>query len=179
MYLFTVVDRLLPNFFMGMKILLAQIYLVFVQATWLILNFTFTRRLLFFFKMIWYNISHMNMIGFLMCFVNLSLLFVYWINLIYFASRMLDKNPANRPSASEVLRNDYVAENLAVCCLPLLYKLDISNLCFTYLLISGEREQHFDYNLNLSMDEWKHTRGSIEWICHNQWQIYADQQKIS
>lgn len=27
--------------------------------------------------------------------------------------RMLDKNPANRPSASEVLRNDYVAENLA------------------------------------------------------------------
>lgn len=29
------------------------------------------------------------------------------------------------------------------------------------------------------MDDWKHTRGSIEWICHNQWQIYADQQKIS
>lgn len=66
---------------------------------------------------------------------------------------MLDKNPANRPSASEVLRNDYVAENLAVCYLPLLYKLDISNLSFTYLLISGEREQHFDYNLNLSMDD--------------------------
>ena len=40
---------------------------------------------------------------------------------------MLDKNPANRPSASEVLRNECVAENLAVCCLPLLYKLIISN----------------------------------------------------
>ena len=52
MYLFTVVDGLLPNFFTGMKILLAQIYLVFMQATWLILNFTFTRRLLCFFKMI-------------------------------------------------------------------------------------------------------------------------------
>lgn len=48
-----------------------------------------------------------------------------------------------------------------------------------YLLISGEKEQHFDYNLNLSMDDWKHTLSSIEWICHNQWQIYADQHKIS
>jgi len=27
---------------------------------------------------------------------------------------MLDKNPANRPSASEVLRNEYIAEHLAV-----------------------------------------------------------------
>ena len=28
--------------------------------------------------------------------------------------RMLDKDPANRPSASEVLRNEYIAQNLAV-----------------------------------------------------------------
>lgn len=27
---------------------------------------------------------------------------------------MLDKDPANRPSASEVLRNEYISQNLAV-----------------------------------------------------------------
>lgn len=40
LYLFTVVDGLLPHFFMEMKVSVAQMYLVFLQATWLILNFT-------------------------------------------------------------------------------------------------------------------------------------------
>jgi len=38
----------------------------------------------------------------------------YSVELQALYERMLDKNPANRPSASEVLRNEYIAEHLAV-----------------------------------------------------------------
>ena len=41
---------------------------------------------------------------------------------------MLDKDPSNRPSASEVLRNEYVAEHLAVRYLPYF----VNEICNTF-----------------------------------------------
>ncbi|XP_078365855.1 LOW QUALITY PROTEIN: serine/threonine-protein kinase Nek11-like [Oculina patagonica] len=51
----------------------------------------------------------------------------YSVELQTLYDRMLDKDPANRPSASEVLRNEYIAQNLA----KLKHQMDDNKLSFS------------------------------------------------
>ena len=64
---------------------------------------------------------------------------------------MLDKDPAKRPSASEVLRNEYIAQNLAVRNY-LAVALSILSCCdiFFYSSINNS-----DYYMAVSPKDWE------------------------
>lgn len=62
-----------------------------------------------------------------------------------FCCRMLDKDPAKRPSASEVLRNEYIAQNLAVRNY-LAVALSILSCCDIFFYSSINNSDHYAYN---------------------------------